>query len=134
MVLISPELLRALAGETALGVTGEQMFMLPQTRYVTRHQSQQVCPDLRAAYVGDDGLFYNWAGGRLKMADPQPGREANFDHQLPSGLPDFTGQIAGGQETFTRREEDEMISRFDFGIFIHKQQENTLIPKVITWG
>ena len=115
---------RLLSGSGEL--MGQQLFMLPQTRYVTRHQSQQACPDLPSAFVGDDGQFYIWAEGRLKLADPQPGREADFNHLLPTGLPDFTGQVAGGREIYTRQEEDKMISRLDFGIFIHGQQDNTL--------
>ena len=115
---------RLLSGSGEL--MGQQLFMLPQTRYVTRHQNQQACPDLPSAFVGDDGRYYIWAEGGLKLANPQPVREADFNHLLPTGLPDFTGQVAGGQEIYTREEEDEMISRLDFGIFIHGQREDTL--------
>ena len=105
---------------------GEQLYILPQTRYTTRHGGGSSCPDLPSAYLADDGRFYSWTGGKLVLTDPQPKAAVNFQHLLPSGLPDFVHQVAQGQEIYTKEEEADLASRLDFGIFIHGDSEATL--------
>ena len=105
---------------------GEQLYILPQTRYTTRHDGGSSCPDLPSAYLADDGRFYSWTGGRLTLTDPQPKAAVNFRHLLPSGLPDFVHRVAQGQEIYTKEEEENLASRLDFGIFVHGDSEATL--------
>ena len=105
---------------------GDQLFLLPQTRYTTRHHGGSSCPDLPSAYLADDGRFYSWIGGSLTLTDPQPKEAVNFRHLLPSGLPDIMHRIAQGQEIYTKEEEENLASRLDFGIFVHGDSEATL--------
>ena len=105
---------------------GEQLYLLPQTRYCTRHDGGSSCPDLPSAYLADDGRFYSWTGGRLTLADPQPKAAVNFRHLLPSGLPDIMHRVAQGQEIYSKEEEENLASRLDFGIFVHGDAEATL--------
>ena len=107
-------------------LVGEQLYLLPQTRYTTRHTRVQGCPDLPAAFLADDGVYYAWKEGKLQALRPQPKDEVSLDHLLLTGLPDLVGRVAGGQEVYTLKQEERMTSRLDFGVFVHGEQEDTM--------
>ena len=107
-------------------LTGEQVYLLPQTRYTTRHSLAQQCPDMPAAFMGDNGVYYIWQGGKLQVLKPQPKDEVKLDHILLTGLPDLVGKVAGGQEVYTLRQEENLASRVDFGVYVHGEQEATM--------
>lgn len=115
---------RAMSGSRQL--MGDQVYLLPQTRYTTRHQSAQDCPDLPSAFLGDDGVFYVWQEGRLQVLSPQPKEELKLDHISLTGLPDLVGKVAGGQEVYTTKQEENMASRLDFGVYVHGEQDSTM--------
>ena len=107
-------------------LVGDQFYLIPQTRYTTRHQKIQECPDLPAAFLGDDNIYYAWKGGRLQVLDPQPKEELKLDHVLLTGLPDLVSKIAAGQEIYTTEQEESMTSRLDFGVYVHGDQSSTM--------
>ena len=105
---------------------GRQFFLMPNTRYLVRHEDGKGCADMPTAYVSDDGSYYEWTGGQLRLSDPQPSGEADLSHLLPSGIPDITSRVAGGKEIYNKQEEEAAISRLDFGVFVHGASEDTL--------
>ena len=107
-------------------LVGDQLYLLPQTRYTTRHQSVQECPDLPAAFLGDDNIYYVWQGGKLQVLSPQPKEELRLDHILLTGLPDLVSKVAAGQEIYTTKQEENMASRLDFGVYVHGDQSSTM--------
>ena len=120
------ELLPIRALTAARRLTGEQYYLLPQTRYTTRHQKIQDCPDLPAAFLGDDGTYYAWKEGRLQVLRPQPKEALKLDHLLLTGLPDLVGKVTAGQEIYTTEQENDMASRLDFGVYVHGDQSSTM--------
>ena len=120
------ELLPIRALTAARQLTGEQYYLLPQTRYTTRHQKIQNCPDLPAAFLGDDGIYYAWKEGRLQVLRPQPKEALKLDHLLLTGLPDLIGKVTAGQEIYTTEQENDMASRLDFGVYVHGDQSSTM--------
>ena len=117
--------IRAMSGSRQL--VGDQLYLLPQTRYTTRHQSVQECPDLPAAFLGDDNIYYVWQGGKLQVLSPQPKEELRLDHILLTGLPDLVSKVAAGQEIYTTKQEENMASRLNFGVYVHGDQSSTMI-------
>ena len=120
------ELLPIRALTAARQLVGDQLYLLPQTRYTTRHQKIQECPDLPAAFLGDDNIYYMWKGGRLQVLSPQPKEELKLDHILLTGLPDLVSKMAAGQEIYTTEREEDMASRLDFGVYVHGDQSSTM--------
>ena len=120
------ELLPVRALTASRQFVGDQFYLIPQTRYTTRHQKVQECPDLPSAFLGDNSIYYAWKGGRLEALEPQPKEELKLDHMLLTGLPDLVSKIAAGQEIYTTEQQESMTSRLDFGVYVHGDQSSTM--------